>query len=77
MHDSCSVTKPGAAHMSKLQEKSVHRHLCSLLVLPCSQCFLPFIKSIHAFIHYTHDFPEGQVRTVLISSLFWQLAYQQ
>ncbi len=36
---------------------------------------------IHSFIHYTRDFPEGQVRTVLISSLyevlFWQLAYQQ
>jgi len=39
------------------------------------------IKLLHSFIHYTRDFPEGQVRTVLISSLyevlFWQLAYQQ
>ena len=32
---------------------------------------------VSTFIHYTRDFPEGQVRTVLISSLyevlFWQL----
>ena len=38
-------------------------------------------NALHSFIHHTRDFPEGQVRTVLISSLyevlFWQLAYQQ
>jgi len=32
---------------------------------------------IHSFLHYTRDFPEGQVRTVLISSLYEVLFWSQ
>ncbi len=39
----------------------------ALLMLDCWK--LPIHSFIHSFIHYTRDFPEGQVRTVLVSSL--------